>query len=325
MKMNGSWQVLICPPIVRFSVCIILVPITVVTVFGNLLVIITIIHFKQLHTPTNFLILSLAVADLTVGAMLMPLSIKGILEKCMNTANTLQKNFNVMMCNVSVLNLSFIALDRYYAVSDPLRYKFKMTPPVTAVMITLTWSVPAVVGGVLVFTGPRSVQLNSTFSGNVSGDGHCSLTINVLSQFLFSLVFFYTPCTIMICTYLKIYLIVRRQVQAIQDQAMKNMTSKTHMLISKMERKATKTLAVVFVVFCMCWAPVFICVMIQSFLILSKSIVFYHVIGWIAYSNSMFNPLVYSFFYSWFRKALSIIVSGKIFRQNSSRMNLFSE
>ncbi|KAL0183478.1 hypothetical protein M9458_022853, partial [Cirrhinus mrigala] len=93
------------------------------TVFLNLLVIISISHFKKLHTPTNLLILSLAVADMLVGLIVIPVEAIKLIETCWYFGNALCGLFIIILglvLSASLSNLIVIAADRYVAVSHPL-------------------------------------------------------------------------------------------------------------------------------------------------------------------------------------------------------------
>ncbi|XP_034144765.1 trace amine-associated receptor 3-like [Esox lucius] len=101
-----------------------------VTVFLNLLVIISISHFKHLQTPTNLLILSLAVSDLLVGLIVIPAMTVALMESCwvLGEYFCALLMFITFLCGTSSLgNLILISIDRYVAVCDPLPYHSKIT------------------------------------------------------------------------------------------------------------------------------------------------------------------------------------------------------
>nr|XP_046148623.1 trace amine-associated receptor 7h-like [Oncorhynchus gorbuscha] len=116
--------------------------ISAVTVFLNLLVIISISHFKQLHTQTNLLILSLAVSDLLVGLIVIPVMIVAIIEPCWGFGAYFCAFLLYISClctSLSLGSLVLISIDRYVAVCDPLLYHSKIT--ITRIMccISITW------------------------------------------------------------------------------------------------------------------------------------------------------------------------------------------
>ncbi|XP_017287879.1 trace amine-associated receptor 1-like [Kryptolebias marmoratus] len=270
---------------------------SVVTVCGNLLVIISVFYFKQLHTPTNFLILSLAFADLLVGILVFPLSMAFSVNSCMYHEDIFCKirdSFAIYLCTCSILHLCCISIDRYYAVCQPLTYKSKISRNVVVFMITVSWSASALIG--IAVTTPKSEQ-------------KCQETcfIDVLMASTVGPIFsFYLPFVIMLCIYLKIFLVAQRQARSIQARM------KCGATVSKMERKATKTLAIVLGVFIFCWTPCFLCIAFEPFTNNSVPIPVTESLLWLALTNSTLNPFIYAFFYSWFRSAFRIIMSGKI-------------
>ncbi|XP_043935430.1 trace amine-associated receptor 4-like [Protopterus annectens] len=284
-----------------------------VTVGGNLVVIISITHFHQLHTPTNFLILSLAVADCLLGLMVMPFSMIRSVETCWYFGNTFCKihtSCDMMLCTCSILHLCIIAIDRYYAVCDPLHYVTKMTGQVTGVFLAIIWSVSLFLSFGLVFS-EVNLEGIAEYVNSISCDGYCSLIQNKVWGIVAPTVAFFIPAFVMVGIYVKIFAIAERHVKVarIPDKVPTVSNSK---LKKNNERKAAKTLGIVMGIFLFCWLPFFITTVVDPFLNFSTPSVLFDTALWLGYFNSTFNPIIYAFFYTWFREALKLMLSLRI-------------
>nr|XP_020443694.1 trace amine-associated receptor 1-like [Monopterus albus] len=283
------------------------------TICGNLLVIISIIYFKQLHIPTNYFVLSLAVADLLVGILVFPFSMAFTVTSCLYRENVFCKirdSFDVSLCTSSILNLCCISIDRYYAVCQPLTYRTKINVHVSVMMILLSWGVSALIGIGIIIAG---------FSQGTCKE-MCSVDVAVANTIgpVFS---FYLPAIIMLCIYLKIFLVAQKQMNSIQNTTCQR--TKSGATVSKIERKATKTLATVMGVFLLCLTPYFLCIVFQPLAYNPPPVPVIEALNWLTLSNSMLNPLIYAFFYSWFRSASRMILSGKILQGDFANTKLF--
>ncbi|KAK9968606.1 hypothetical protein ABG768_002922 [Culter alburnus] len=285
--------------------------ISVFTVFLNLLVIISIAHFKQLHTPTNVLIFSLAVADLIVGLIVMPVQGIKLIEPCWYFGEIFCSIFPYILYVVttaSLGNLIIISVDRYIAVNDPLRYPSRVNINRAVFSIVVNWVFSSIYSFFLLYEYLLYPEKNVTCIGK------CVLFIKlgyIITDVLVTLV---TPCCLIISLYLKICLVAKHQaehINSLRDQK------------AKSEKKAARTLGVVVMVYLLCWIPYYLAALTlgqdtgDSFVI--------NLMYWILCMNSCMNPLIYAMFYRWFRLSAKYILTLKIFEPSSEYFNLFLE
>ncbi|XP_051539104.1 trace amine-associated receptor 13c-like [Myxocyprinus asiaticus] len=298
-------------PEVEYIILYILnVSLSVFTVFLNLLVIISISHFKKLHTPTNLLILSLAVADLIVGLIVIPLMGIRFIESCWYFGEAFCLVFSFLVFTVvqaSLGNLVFISVDRYIAVTDPLRYTVRVTNNKVIFCLIINW-LSSTTYSVIIFC-------DALFYPETQDRcyGECTVTFKYEYAITDLIVTLVAPCSVIMSLYVKIFCVAKYQAKFVNS-----VTG-----ASRSQRKAAKTLGIVVVVYFMCWIPYYIVILLEGYQ--STESVEFNITCWIVYINSCMNPLIYALFYRWFRISAKHILTLKIFKPSSEYLNLFPE
>ncbi|XP_070980244.1 trace amine-associated receptor 13c-like [Oncorhynchus clarkii lewisi] len=205
---NSSCRKALLSTSIYITLYIIFSLISAVTVFLNLLVIISIFHFKELHTTTNLLILSLAVSDLLVGLIVIPVMTVAIMEPCWGFGEyfCVFQIYISSLCNsLSLGNLVLISIDRYVAVCDPLLYHSKIT--ITRIMccISITWCYCIIYRAA-----------NITYFVNVQVTSWClkectTVEGSIWVNFTDLVITIVVPCSVIITLYMKIFVVARSQ------------------------------------------------------------------------------------------------------------------
>lgn len=317
---NGSCYRTLHPFGVQVAIYLVCTLGILLTVLGNLLVVISVFYFKILHTPTNFLLLSLALADLLLGLTVLPFSTIRSVESCWYFGDDfcrLHTFLDTVFCLTSIFHLCFISIDRHCAICDPLLYPTKFTIRVACIYIAMGWGVPMVYTSIFLYTTAVEERLGQ-FLQDVPCIGSCQLLFNKLWGWINFPVFFF-PCLIMIGLYIKIFIVATRQARQI------NSMNKRPGSPTRREKKAAKTLGIAVSIYLLCWLPFTIDTMVDSLLDFITPPVVFDVLIWFAYFNSACNPLIYVFSYRWFRKAVKLVMTRQIFYAGTSTVNLYQD
>ncbi|XP_043932574.1 adenosine receptor A1-like [Protopterus annectens] len=269
--------------------------IVLLSVLGNTIVVFAIKKNPALRDTTFCFIVSLAMADIAVGVLVIPLAITinvGLETQfytCLFIACVL-----LILTQSSVLSLLAIAIDRYLRVKIPIRYKMVVTQRRAWIAVGICWVISIFMGIVPMFGWhneqcPQTQQSNSTCKDSITCLFISVMRMDFMVYFNF-MGWILLPLMLMFALYVQIFNLIRKQMKQSTE---KNLQSGTYY---GKELSLAKSLALVLLLFALCWLPIHIMNSVAFFCPSCKlsKLVFY--IGIVlSHLNSAVNPIVYAF------------------------------
>ncbi|OWF48461.1 trissin receptor-like isoform X1 [Mizuhopecten yessoensis] len=299
----------------------------VVDVVGNVIVVIIIYLNKRMRSTTNILILNLAISDIMVGLFCMwvhlgnQISANWPFGPFICKASTFTQVFAVTS---SVLTLTVISIERFFAIVFPL--KGKMSQCVMGLSIAVSWLVSAAIAAPQLFV--RKViryefknrdevfctEIWPKFYKNAACISH--EPGKVIYYTIEGIVMYVIPVIIMIGAYTVIAL------KLMLRKAPGNSLRSTSSSQDRTRKKVIKMLVAVLVVFVLCWTP-------QQYFLLwevfrshtTKTSKYVPTIKYIAvyfaYLNSAINPILYAGFNENFRRGFTEAFKCSLWRKRN--------
>ncbi|XP_033747548.1 rhodopsin, GQ-coupled-like [Pecten maximus] len=278
-------------------------------VIGNILVIWMFTTNKKLKTPSNMLIVNLALSDLTFSA------INGFPLKSIS-AFSKKWVFGMVACELygliggifgfmSIGTLAAISIDRFICITKPLQAARIMTRKKAFIMIVIVWiwsmmwSIPPLFGfGAYI---PEGFQTSCTFDYITKTDTNRYF---IIGMYVFG---FLTPCMIIIGCYIMILRAIKAHGKEMKRMADKlNAEEADKNKKAKAEMKIAKIALMLISLFILSWCPYATIALVAQFgsadfvtPLMSELPVL------LAKTSAMHNPLVYALSHPRFRAALA--------------------
>ncbi|XP_077009656.1 5-hydroxytryptamine receptor 5B-like [Tamandua tetradactyla] len=311
------------PPLSVFTVLVVtmFVLLIMATFLWNLLVLVTILRVRAFHRVPHNLVASMAVSDVLVAAVVMPLSLVSELSsgRCWRLGRRLCQvwiSFDVLCCTASIWNVAAIALDRYWTITRHLQYTLRTRRRASALMIALTWALSALIALARLLFG-----WGEAYDARLQ---RCQVSQEPSYAVFSTCGAFYLPLGVVLFVYWKIYkaakfrfgrrggrgavlpLPATVKMKEAPHEAEMVFTSRHCTMVAfqasgdswreQKEKRAAVMVGILIGVFVLCWIPFFLTELISPLCACSLPPIWKSIFLWLGYSNSFLNPLIYTAF-----------------------------
>ncbi|XP_028654865.1 growth hormone secretagogue receptor type 1-like [Erpetoichthys calabaricus] len=295
----------------------ILVVVTVVCILlflvgltGNILTILIVLLNKDMRSTTNLYLSSMALSDLFIF-LLMPIDLYKLWKyRPWNFGDFICKLFQFMSecCTYSsILHITALSMERYFAVCFPLQAKVTITRSRIRVVIALLWTLA------LLSAGPVFALVGVEFDNGMDGECRCThyaISSGLLTAMMWvSSIYFFVP----VCCLSVLYGLIGRKLWRRRHITLRDRTN----------RKTVKMLVVIVLAFVICWLPFHIGRMLFSVSAATSEMYrisqYFNLVSFVLfYLSAAINPILYNLMSGRYRAAVC-----KLFRrQQGVRLNV---
>lgn len=305
---NNSSQVPQMPVSVYTVVsAVIFIIVFIVGLLGNTLVIYVVVRYTKMKTVTNLYILNLALADelyilgipfLCTHNVLSYWPYGEFLCKMYMTADTMSQ-FSSTFC------LTVMSIDRYLAVVHPMKSAKWRKPQVAKILNAMMWLVSFLIALPVTIFSNIQEGFNSC---NITWPDPYNLWSNVFILYTAILGFFGPVVVICLCY---LFLVIRVRSAGARAGLTK---------LRKSERKVTRMVVIIVLVFVLCWLPFFTTNIVNLVYTIPENNItatIYFILVILTYVNSCANPILYGFlsnnFKQSFQKVLCVAKANELY------------
>ena len=274
------------------------IPLSLLAIVGNSLILVAFVKNPSLISPSNIILISLALSDLCVGLIVQPMHItwrlnqSGLINEAWrrDILFLVSVSLSGILCMFSLLSVTALSADRYLALRLHLRYNELITERRTCCFLGLLS-----VASVAICSVTLLFQAYDEFVGSFT-----ALACFVVNAVL----------------YLKIYRVVqrhKRQINGLQSGRIPNRG-----LVSTL-RFRTSSLAMfyVYIIFLLCYLPYTSLAILHALFRTNTPVKIAFEASWtLVYMNSALNPMLYS----WRLKRIRMAVKDILCRLNRGKL-----